>query len=367
MLAVAHYKMEDINQLKALWTSLAPKANETVFQSWAWIDAWLHTMLPKVIVLECKLAEQTVGICLLTQCTPKRYGLNINTLYLQQTGLHYQDQIWVEYNQPLVDQRYQKEVIAAISHYVMAVLHTWDEWVLSGIMVSDRLFYTDTSHFYIHQQWITPCFGVDLAALKTAGKPYIDTLSANTRYQLRRAEKKLVKRGHTGIARPGSVAEAITWFDEIGPLHIKRWGHSAEGSGFSNPDFVAFHHYVIAQYWQAGLVDIAALTVDNNRIAFFYNFSFKGVIYFYLGAVVFETDNQIKPGLLGHAMLIQHYLEQGAVFYDFMGGDALYKRRLGQVHNYIESITLKRKTLFTFFEQSARKCKHFFSRVTKDG
>ncbi|MCH8537177.1 MAG: GNAT family N-acetyltransferase [Alkalimonas sp.] len=332
-------------------------AQATVFQSWPWIDAWLSVMKPDVLVVECKRGEQLVGLCLLTQAQQQRFGWPIKRLYLQQTGVPAQDQIWVEYNQPLVHRVHAEAAMAALVHYISHEISPWHEWVLSGVKTDHRYYYQQQKGFFIRQQWSTACYGVDLQLLRQHRKRYLDSLSANTRYQLKRCEKKLQQRGDTRLERPKDTSEALAWFQEIAPLHRARWEHTPEGSGFNNAQFLAFHQYLVANYWQPGFVDLIALMVGDKRLALFYNFQHQNVVYFYLAGIHFETDNQIKPGLLGHALMIQQYIDQGADYYDFMGGDAHYKMRLGQLHSSIEGIIVQRKSLAAYLEQGARNLK----------
>ena len=73
------------------------------------------------------------------------------------------------------------------------------------------------------------------------GSSYLDTLSSNTRYQIRRSRRIYEERGQVELKRAQSVGEALEFFDQIGPLHIHRWGGELGESGFVNPEFLLFH------------------------------------------------------------------------------------------------------------------------------
>ena len=57
-----------------------------------------------------------------------------------------------------------------------------------------------------------------------------------------------------------------------------------------------------------------------------------------------ETDNQITPGFVCHALACQHYLEQGASEYNLLAGEADYKKRLGEKKDQLTSLVVERPT-----------------------
>ena len=88
-----------------------------------------------------------------------------------------------------------------------------------------------------------------------------------------------------------------------------------------------------------------------------YNFVYQGCVYFYLSALIQEQDSNLKPGLLLHSYAIEHYLQSGQNFYDFMGGDSQYKRSLGRQHSNLKTVYLQRQRGKLKFEQGLRKIK----------
>ena len=70
------------------------------------------------------------------------------------------------------------------------------------------------------------------------------------------------------------------------------------------------------------------VSAGSRTVGVFFYLLAGETVYFYLQGVQPETDSKLKPGLMSHALLMQHFLERGASVYDFMGGDSQYKRQL---------------------------------------
>jgi CelD/BcsL family acetyltransferase involved in cellulose biosynthesis len=102
----------------------------------------------------------------------------------------------------------------------------------------------------------------------------------------------------------------------------------------------------------------------DQEIASFYNLLHKGVIYFYLGGMETETDNRLKPGLLGHTLCIEDYRHHGFHYYDFMGGEERYKANLGQLHRQLTQVSLQRGRFKLKLEDVARRTKQLWLKET---
>lgn len=352
------YPLTDISALSEQWQALEACSDNPFFLSWQWIGVWLTAFQSQVTVVTVhSCEEQLVALGLLVQKNTRRHGfLSSKCLYLHQTGLPESDQIWVEYNGFLIHKAHTEEAEKAALSYIREQMN-WDEWIVGAIEASKIKLYCEELNTSAHILWDAPCYGVDLTSLKTSAQCYLQTLSANTRYQINRARRLYEQEGSIKILRPESVSEAQAWFDKIGPLHIKRWGDGLAQSGFANPLFVQFHRQLIEQCWNQ-FVDIVAIELDGVPIALFYNFIYRRRVYFYLAGLRVEQDSKLKPGLLGHALCIEDYVERGYEFYDFMGGEERYKTQLGTRHSHLVRVSLQRHQFKFLLEQQARKVKN---------
>lgn len=360
MLQISHYELTDIPALGRDWQLLEQKANISFFLSWHWMGTWLEVYQPKVIVLRAERADGTLcGLGLMSHSRERRHGLlHSNTMRLHQTGNWAQDQIWIEYNGFLTDSVDAVQTEQQLSDYLCRNFPQWDELVLGAIDEQKAGQLLHQNPLYLHERWSAPCFGVDLRQLRDEQQSYLTSLTHNTRYQIRRSERIYQRLGALSLRRPDSAQAALLWFDQIAPLHIRRWGCAAHQSGFANPLFVSFHRQLIARCWDLRQVDIVALYAGDRHVATFYNLMYRNKIYFYLSGIEAVVDNKEKPGLLGHSYCVQQYLEQGFDFYDFMGGNERYKTQLGKWHNRLVQVALQRPRFKLKLERVGRWLKN---------
>lgn len=359
MLTVTTEPAAECALLRDHWLELEHRAQPTVFLSWQWLGHWLSVYKPDALVLRVTEGERLVGLGLVVETDERRHGvLKSRCLRLHQTGHKLLDQIWIEYNGFLAERGKEEAVAKACLEHLCKVMPGWDEFILGAIDADEAKRYAGITGLYKHVRWEAPCFGVDLDGLRRSGDHYLNTLSRNTRYQINRAHRLYGERGEVKLVRPDSTEEALAVFDRIGPKHLKRWGDGPDQSGFANPDFVRFHRELIRAQWSEGGVDLVSMMAGDEEIACFYNLLHNQVVYFYLGGMAVETDNRLKPGMLGHSLCIEDYRHHGFHYYDFMGGDERYKSNLGHFHRNLVQIALQRPRFKLKLEDVARRAKN---------
>lgn len=357
-LTVTRTALGDTVALQKEWQDLQQRSHASVFLSWQWIGCWLSVYQPRAEVIRVLSGHELVGLALVVPVVETRHGfVRSRCLRLHQTGIQEQDQIWIEYNGFLASTGMEQPVSEAILCY-LATLSDWDEFVAGGICSEVARSWTDFSGLASHIGWKAPCYGVDLQRLRLSGKAYLDGLSGNTRRQIRRSARLYREQGELAIHRPVNADEAVSMFDAMGSAHIERWGSGPAGSGFLNPWFVDFHRELIRKCWADGGVELMELRVGDRVVAAFYNLCFGKTVYFYLGVTTPESDNRLKPGMLGHSLCIEDYLARGFSFYDFMGGSERYKASLGRQHDHLIQISLQRPRMNLTLERALRGLRH---------
>lgn len=347
-----------LSHLGTEWQDLESRAQAPVFLSWQWIGHWLAVYRPRAHVLKVWEDDRMVGAGIVVESDELRHGmLRSRCLRLHQTGRRVLDQIWIEYNGFLAESGRDLEVAVACLDYLCTEMGGWDEFVVGAILEEEAETFARHTGLHQHIRWKAPCYGVDLNQLRNSGQKYLDTLSRNTRYQIRRSQRLYGERGAVTLVRPENLGDALAIFDRIGPRHLRRWGAGPDQSGFANPDFVRFHRQMICEQWPSGGVDLVSLRVGDDEVAGFYNLLYRQVVYFYLGGIVAEDDNRLKPGLLGHSLCIEDYRNHGFRYYDFMGGDERYKQNLGQCHGNLVQISLQRNRFKLRLESAVRKAR----------
>lgn len=343
------------------WLLLEESAEANFFLSWSWIGVWLESYAPNVDVLSVHYQGDLIALSLLCKSTFSNWKrFSSRRLHIQQTGDPALDQIWTEYNGILCSSAHTDQVLPLFVNYLVDQYSDWDELQIGAVTKRLADVLHSSSGLNRLDLWHSPSYGVDLNTLRDDKLNYLDALSRNTRYQIRRSLKLYAEDGGVHLKFAQSTEEAQLFFNEIAPLHLERWGVELGQSGFSNPEFVKFHQNLIRSAFPIKQVDLIKVFCGERVLGYLYNFLYKGKIYFYLSGLISEKDPKLKPGLCAHALVIQHYIDEGHQFYDFMGGDDRYKSSLGEVHEELYHVSLQ-KPYFKFkVESLLRDVKQYF-------
>ena len=68
-------------------------------------------------------------------------------------------------------------------------------------------------------------------------------------------------------------------------------------------------------------IDLVRVRFGGTTVGILYNLRVRGRTSFYQSGLAYTADNKLKPGLVTHALAIQHYLDGDATEYDFLAGD----------------------------------------------
>lgn len=344
-------------ELKENWCELQTKSSHRFFLSWHWMHAWLRSVKPSVTILLIKHQNQIVGLCLLCfKRTTRHKFLSIKQCFLHETGDPNSDQQWIEYNDFLIADSHRQYVYPLLVETLKNKFE-WDEFLL-GVSSEDKVEqFTKTSGLSLLKRWESQSHGIDLTHLRAQYPDYLSSLSKNKRSQIRRSLKHYEKQGSLSITHAKTLEQGLCFFNEINPIHKKRWGTGYQQSGFANPIFIRFHETLIRNNWDKGHIDLIKISCAGRAIAYFYNFVYQQRVYFYLSALADETDNKLKPGIIGHALCIQEYLDAGLVYYDFMGGGEPYKDSLAQRTGKFYRVSYQKPVFKLKLEQTLRNFK----------
>ncbi len=332
------------------WQDLEARADTTFFHSWQWVDCWLSTIDDRPQLLTARQGGTIVGLALLVSTT-RRFGWFTSTeLFVNETGDPQKDIITIEYNGILADRNVAAEVTRAClkafndgASPVHRSVH-WDELCIRGVPASYRDLARDLG-YRVRLLAHDPSGAVDLTAVRRSGKPYLEHLSANTRYQIRRAMRLYEERGPLELTCASGIDEALGFLDELSVLHQRYWTGRGEPGAFAYPFFVRFHRALIAHCLPAGTVEVVRISAGGAPIGYLYNFIYRGRVYYYLSGFAYEADPKLKPGMVSHYLCIDRHLAAGADTYDFMAGENRYKTSLGSPGADMLAIVLERPTL----------------------
>ncbi len=93
--------------------------------------------------------------------------------------------------------------------------------------------------------------------------------------------------------------------------------------------------------FRAGWLQLAFLTVGDEKAAAYLNFDYEGQIWVYNSGLNFKFQ-ELSPGWVLLAHLIQWAIERGRTTFDMMRGDEVYKYRFGGVDRFVVRAQIKR-------------------------
>ncbi|WP_374594559.1 GNAT family N-acetyltransferase [Aquabacterium sp.] len=315
-------------EVPAWWTPLFKQArNGSIFTSADWLQGWLDQYGRDFggQWVRWEHEGRVVGGCLLLSRTVRKRRIPLRTLFINATGEATERTPLAEYNDVLHLPGYEP----AIATDLAALIGTtrWDRLVLAAHADNSLVNRIVTLLPAVRvQQRHSPACHVDLQTLR--GAPFEQTLSANTRAQIRRSARAYEEQGPLTLTRADSLDEALRLFNALCELHTSRWQARGEAGSFGTAKAQAFHRRLIERLWSSRQVDLICLSTPGGPIGYLYNFIHDGHVSFFQSGFAFEPSGKLKPGLLTHARAIQHYADQGCVEYDFLAGDARYKRSL---------------------------------------
>lgn len=351
-------------ELAPVWQELADRSDGSFYLSWHWIGIWLAEIGRPAWLLKARAEGKVVALALLARHRIRRHRvITSRLLCLQETGDPACDELTIEFNGILHDKRFGPDLV---TRCLDAILHsdpggTWDELYLGGV-TEHFLPFAERAGLPLQVRDRRPSAAVDLDRIRTSGKPYLDHLSSNTRYQLRRALRLYEKRGPLKLEAARDAKEAEDFMAGLAELHQKTW--IARGKrGFFGADFLPrFHARVIEASLPVGAVEVVRIAAGASAIGYLYNFLYRGWVGAYLSGFAYEEDAKIKPGLVSHYLCAEHHLGQGRHMYDFMAGDNRYKTSLGSPGPDMLWLSLRRKRLMLILEDGLRAAKQRFAR-----
>jgi hypothetical protein len=332
-LKMSVYDAREWYRLEPVWREIEENSPYSSFYlTTEWVAAWLEVFgklfQPQLLVFEA--GDVPVGICLLVKRWERRGPFRIRRIYLNCGGEDLEDRTLMEFNNVLCRRGWEDKVSEAMGLHLSAL--EWDEFAIEGISPGPMLSALESKTFRNFRARISiqPTFYVDLEQLRLLNVEYENTLSCNTRQQLRRSLRLYAKLGELRTEIATDISTAEKFFQELCELHQSRWMKRGETGAFAPGLRLDFHRALIARAFSKGTVQMLRVSAGTETIGVLYNFVRNGKVYFFQSGFRYDEPKQLKPGLVTHALAIRHCLQAGFKEYDFLAGDARYKRSLAR-------------------------------------
>jgi CelD/BcsL family acetyltransferase involved in cellulose biosynthesis len=317
-----------LEALAARWQALERRSSPRFFLGWSWIAAWLAATGVEPLLLAGQRDGQDVALALLGI---RRGRLGARLVALNETGLAEKDVGYVEYN-GVLGCAGDREAIDAVARFLMAQraagpIAGWDELRLGGVAPEwiESLAACGARVVVRARQC---SYAVDLDRLRGEGRDGLAAMNANTRQQIRRARRLYDAAGGLALRRLDEPVAQLAALEELAALHQARWVARGEPGAFASPVFDRLVRGLITGSAGDGRVEILRVSVGGRTIALLLNLVQGGEVANYAAGFVQESDNRLKPGLVAHALAIEHHLARGSRVYDLLAGSARYKQSL---------------------------------------
>ena len=340
-------------EIETLWMGLSQAVRGTYFLSWPWVENWLATLPDKANLTMVGVWEgdRLVAAVFLGQRRMVRNRVvPVRAHFLNATGFADLDEICIEHNGWLAP---AGQRCLDLSELVKAIPGRWDELVLGAMDAFPA--HVDPPN-RIHGEEMRPCHFVDLAKVRgAAGGDYLSLLGGDVRSQIRRSIKLYQARGAIEVDEARSLDEARDMFSELATLHQSTWEGRGKPGAFAMPYFRQFHERLITERFAHGEIQLLRIRVGGTTLGCLYNFVWNGTVSFYQSGVAYERDNKLKPGLVCHVEAIKHNANRGESVYDFLAGDARYKRNLSTDASQMMWLSVQRPRIRFLLEDGLRK------------
>lgn len=308
---------EELARLEAEWRALEGRAPASFFQSWSWVGCRAAERFGKPVLVRAAADGATVGLALFNR---RPLPLAPRALWLHQTGDPAEDSVFIEQNGPLVARGHT----AAGPAILQAALRQGGVVVLGGVggdVLEAAAGLGRVSPRALRQAPYAVLAGRDGAAWQAAR-------GAATRSQLRRSRQRLETLGAVVARRAGSVPEALGFLDQLARMHQSAWTRRGQPGAFAEPAFRRFHAELVARGVPRGEVALWRIGAGERAVGYLYNLQWRGHVLSYQSGFDTEAAPRSSPGLVAHALAIEAAAETGFDRYDFLAGDARYKREL---------------------------------------
>ncbi len=311
-----------------------------------WVSAWLRvfaaTLHPQILLFERN--GQQIGACLLVRAVEKRGPFRLKRLYLNTGGEGLSERTLMEYNNILCLAGCEGEVARLLSDYIAG--KEWDEFAIEGLQPGRMSVALDQQFSSLHSSSATlQSYYIDLIKLRESRIPFLKSLSANSRGQIARSMKLYAAIGPLKCEIARDVATALEFFNEMRTLHQFTWTARGQTGAFGPGRRLEFHDTLIRQASAQGPIHMVRVSAGEETIGVLYNFVRAGKVYFFQSGFHYKQNPRFKPGLVTHACTIQRYIDLGFDEYDFLVGDAQYKKQLSDNCRPLQWIVYSRPSL----------------------
>lgn len=316
---------EEFHRLEPYWNPLLQRSgSNSVFLSFEYLTTWWETYGSnfKLRILAAWKDNDLAGLAPLA--IGHGHGPRSWLRHLAFLGFHGNE--LSEHLDFIVAPELSEEVIPQFVRFVRQEMrHEWDLLYLSLVP-------SESSHLASLLPEAS-AHGIRGGILDTVASPYLclpgswetllESKSKNFRKQFNNLRNRLHKQHRVEILQAGEDLGIDDAFDVLLRLNQQRWG--AEGKAFTTQKTRAFHRALAHRFHSLGQLSFFLMKIDGAFAAVRFDYVYDGKLWNIQGG----WDPQfapLSPGRLLLAWEIQWCIREGLREYDFLAGEAEYKR-----------------------------------------
>jgi hypothetical protein len=297
--------------------------------SWAWTETWLRhygDLVPHRFVVgergePCAIALLTEGVSI------TRGPFRIRTLHLGTAGESETETVRVQYNRVLAGRSDRDAFTRGVIDLASASDLQWDEFHLDGFSADEvPALFEPASSFVAHRR---VCYVTELAAIRDAGQTVLTALDSHAAKKIRRSIRYVEQaHGPIQVDWAESLEQAREIFDEMVTLHQARWALEGQTGAFASARFAGFHREIVDRLFPLGSVLLSRVRAGDVTLGCDYSFIERNRVLAYQWGLAQLPDKRPSVGLITGVASMQEALRRGIDEYDWLAGDAYYKRQL---------------------------------------
>ncbi|MCB2112941.1 MAG: GNAT family N-acetyltransferase [Parvularculaceae bacterium] len=355
--------IEDRAAFKDEWRRIFSKSDALFFLSPPWVETLMETAAHSAAFKYIRIFDDLRGVYGAAIVGAQAGSMNRGApARINESGDDELDRVYLEYNDILLANGAADEArIEAINALIEAMPKT-NEFVfrnarpaLASAVKAAGAGAGLTARPLLRQ----PTYYIDLSS------EIMNGYSSSLRYKIRRARRCYEERGDLRLEIPQGEAERDVAWTELMRLHARTWSGRGKKGVFGSPQFLAFHRRLIER--RPSCTDLLRILAGDQTIGVLYNFVDRERAYNYQSGFFYEANNQLAPGFVAHTLAAEYYRARGLKTYDLMGGDADYKRRLGEEGETLETIVLERTGIRSGIRTGLRNFLTSARRVRNEG
>jgi len=347
-LNIAVRPVESFRALAPVWVDLEDRADGSFFQSWAWTGCLAEERFADPWIVSARRGDKTVALGLFNRAA--RHPLRLDRpLCLGESGVPVMDTIFIEHNGLLIARGEPADLAARCWAAVAGGTFKGGRWVLGGVPPSVRATLPATGAVHVRAHRPVP-----YRDLLQGQAPVLDQLSTNARQQLRRALRGWEAIGPLRLEIAPDAMEAESFLGALKVLHQRYWTGRGKPGAFAEPFFERFHRALIHRAGPGQSVDLIKVTAGTHVVGYLYNFVHRGWVAAYQSGFGFGAEvERLKPGMVCHLLAMEHYRQAGMRTYDFLGGEARYKRTFANAETELFWLEIRHRSPWLFGRRKA--------------